>query len=142
MNAAQAIVHQGVVEIRLERVQCEARQPLLHGELAAGPYVRFSVSDTGCGMSAEVLQRAFDPFFTTKKAGEGTGLGLSIVHGIVSDHGGALDIQTEPGRGTRVAAWLPAARERDAPPTQSDPVSTAMRRIAAVPDRCSAAIPT
>lgn len=110
-NAAQAIGDAGVIEFELERVQCDAPRPLLHGELGTGPYVRLAVSDTGSGMSPEVLQRAFDPFFTTKKVGEGTGLGLSMVHGIVADLGGAIDIQSEPGHGTRVAVWLPACGE-------------------------------
>lgn len=71
--------------------------------------VEVVVTDTGCGMSEEVLQRAFDPFFTTKPAGEGTGLGLSITRNIVEAHGGAIDVKTAPGAGTTVRLWLPAA---------------------------------
>ncbi|MDM0113633.1 ATP-binding protein [Variovorax sp. J22R133] len=120
-NAAQAIVDAGTIDVHLDRVQCDAPKPLLHGELAAGPYARLAVSDTGRGMSADVLQRAFDPFFTTKKVGEGTGLGLSMVHGIVADLGGAIDIETEPGRGTRVTVWLPVSGEAEAAPARLDP---------------------
>ncbi|MDN8617755.1 ATP-binding protein [Variovorax ginsengisoli] len=120
-NASQAIVETGVIEVRLERMRSSASQHLLHGDIAAGDYVRFIVSDTGRGMSADVLQRAFDPFFTTKKVGEGTGLGLSMVHGIVSDLGGAIDIQTEPGHGTCVAVWLPISGEFDAQAQRPDP---------------------
>jgi signal transduction histidine kinase len=71
--------------------------------------VEVVVTDTGCGMSEEVLQRAFDPFFTTKQAGQGTGLGLSITRNIVEAHGGAIDVKTAPGAGTTVRLWLPAA---------------------------------
>ena len=110
-NAAQAIGEAGVIALALERVQCDTPRHLLQGDLAAGAYVRMSVTDTGSGMTAEVLQRAFDPFFTTKKVGAGTGLGLSMVHGIVADLGGAIDIESTPGEGTRVAVWLPVSGE-------------------------------
>ncbi|WP_218508294.1 ATP-binding protein [Variovorax sp. dw_308] len=120
-NAAQAIGDAGVIDVGLDRVQSGTRRPLLHGELAAGAYVRLTVSDTGRGMSAEVLQRAFDPFFTTKKVGEGTGLGLSMVHGIVADLGGAIDIESQPGHGTRVAIWLPVSGEFESLPQRPEP---------------------
>jgi len=120
-NAAQAIGDAGTIEVRLDRVQCDAPKPLLLGELAAGAYVRLVVSDTGRGMPPEVLQRAFDPFFTTKKVGEGTGLGLSMVHGIVTDLDGAIDIASEPERGTQVTVWLPVAGEIETPPARPDP---------------------
>jgi signal transduction histidine kinase len=71
--------------------------------------VELVITDTGSGMSEEVLQRAFDPFFTTKPVGQGTGLGLSITRNIVEAHGGALDVKTAPGAGTTVRLWLPVA---------------------------------
>ncbi|MDM0025155.1 ATP-binding protein [Variovorax saccharolyticus] len=120
-NAAQAISDAGTIEVRLDRVHSDASKPLLHGELAAGAYVRLVVSDDGPGMSAEVLQRAFDPFFTTKKVGEGTGLGLSMVHGIVTDLGGAIDIATAPGQGTQVTVWLPVSGESEAQSPRPEP---------------------
>jgi len=77
--------------------------------VAQGGGVELVVTDSGSGMSEEVLQRAFDPFFTTKPVGQGTGLGLSITRNIVEAHGGAIDVKTAPGAGTTVRLWLPAA---------------------------------
>ncbi len=78
-------------------------------EVTNGGGVELVVSDTGEGMTEEVLQRAFDPFFTTKPVGQGTGLGLSITRNIVEAHAGAIDVKTAPGAGTTVRVWLPAA---------------------------------
>jgi signal transduction histidine kinase/CheY-like chemotaxis protein len=75
--------------------------------LGPGRYVRLSVRDTGKGMSAATLSRACEPFFTTKGVGKGTGLGLSMVHGLAAQSGGALQISSEIGRGTRADVWIP-----------------------------------
>ncbi|MGE4555649.1 MAG: PAS domain S-box protein [Desulfovibrionaceae bacterium] len=71
-------------------------------------WLLIEVTDTGCGMSEEVAERAFEPFFTTKGPGKGTGLGLSVVHGLVQDHQGAANIESSPGQGTKVSIYLPA----------------------------------
>ncbi len=94
INAADAMGEAGTLGI-------EARQ----GE---GRQVQITVSDTGTGMEPVVVSRAFEPFFTTKPRGEGTGLGLSMVYGAVKNHGGTVNIDSEPGRGTTVAILLPA----------------------------------
>src|SRR5512133_47091 len=73
--------------------------------------VRITVVDDGTGMREEVRDRAFEPFFTTKDPGQGTGLGLATVHGIVTDSGGTVDIESAPGRGTSVTIFLPGCRE-------------------------------
>ena len=114
-NALQAMKNGGVLEVVLDRADVAQSRRLSHGNLAPGPYVRLCVSDTGSGISPDVLDRMFDPFFTTRGAAEGTGLGLSLVHGIVADLGGAIDVRTIVGRGTTFTIWLPIGGEVTVP---------------------------
>jgi signal transduction histidine kinase len=115
-NAVRAIAGEGEVGVSLSRRTLAAPRSLQQGDLAAGEHACLVVSDTGEGMDAAALARIFEPFFTTRKPGEGTGLGLSVVHGIVADLGGAIDVESAPGRGTRVTVWLPVAGEVGRPP--------------------------
>lgn len=97
------------------RLIVETRNTVVDDEFASsrvgltpGDYVTLTVSDTGSGMDAEVLERAFEPYFTTKPEGQGTGLGLATVYGIVASAGGRVALYSEPGRGTTVSVHLPA----------------------------------
>ena len=83
--------------------------PVDRSELKPGTYEYLSVSDTGQGMSPEIIEQIFNPFFTTKKVGKGTGMGLSVVHGIISEHGGVIDVTSVPGEGASFFVSLPLA---------------------------------
>jgi signal transduction histidine kinase/ActR/RegA family two-component response regulator len=103
--------------------------------LQAGPYVKLSVRDTGCGMDKQILDRIFDPFFTTKKSGEGTGLGLSVVHGIVKAHQGAITVSSEPGEGSTFTVFLPkVAHEQKAQPEMTGEIAGGTERVLFVDD--------
>jgi signal transduction histidine kinase/CheY-like chemotaxis protein len=106
-NAAQAMDGRGRLEIGLDAVDIAADLSLSHGRLAAGRHVRLSVSDTGYGIDAGTMERMFEPFFTTKAVRRGTGLGLAAVHGIVTEHGGAINVRSTPGAGTTFEVFFP-----------------------------------
>ena len=110
-NALHAMEHGGVLSVILECIKVSERRSLARGTLSPGPYVRLVVTDTGTGIPPAVFERMFDPFFTTKSVGEGTGLGLSLIHGIVTDLGGAIDVTTKAGAGSRFEIWLPVVGE-------------------------------
>jgi PAS domain S-box-containing protein len=108
INARDAMPAGGRLTIETSNVGISPTAAAARGaELAAGDYVRVSVSDTGCGMSPEVAARAFDPFFTTKPVGEGTGLGLSMIYGFAKQSAGVARIRSEVGRGTTLELYLP-----------------------------------
>ncbi len=107
-NAAHAMrEHGGVLSTGLSNIDADASLISLYPDLAAGPCVRVTVSDTGHGMDAAVRERIFDPYFTTKKVGEGTGMGMAVVLGIIKSHGGAISVYSEPGEGTTFHIFLP-----------------------------------
>ena len=107
VNARDAMPTGGTLRIDLSNVEFGGPAGSTHMRLAAGRYVRLSVSDTGCGMTDEVKARIFEPFYTTKAEGRGTGLGLSMVYGLVEQLGGAIDVDTEVNRGTTFHIYIP-----------------------------------
>ena len=106
-NAVQAVGTGGTVRVRAVAMDVTETRDCTVGRLQRGRYACVEVSDTGAGMSAQQLERIFEPFFTTKPVGAGTGLGLSLVHGIVLDHGAALEVSSSPGTGTTFSVYLP-----------------------------------
>jgi len=105
-NAVQAIKSRGAITVALGEVDLKEKI-VSTSVLPDGRYVRLQVRDTGGGIPAHVLERIFDPFFTTKEVGVGTGLGLSLVHGIVTDLGGGIDIESRVGEGSTFTVYVP-----------------------------------
>jgi signal transduction histidine kinase len=111
INASEAIGERGgTIQIRVSPATGDQRSDLkrING-LGDGEYLRLEVSDNGCGMTEEQRTRIFDPFYTTK--GKGSGLGLAVVHGVVHSYGGAIKVDSAPGRGTTFEIFLPCAGE-------------------------------
>jgi len=122
MNIGTNAVHAmrslgGTITFVEEVVTLDAAEPAARNvSLPPGSYVRLGVKDTGPGMAPEVVARIFEPFFTTKPPGEGTGLGLSVVHGIMQQHGGAVTVYSQIGRGSLFRLYFPVATEAVAQP--------------------------
>jgi PAS domain S-box-containing protein len=107
-NAVHAIGDRGgVLDVEVRNAEIEHAQINNFVELEMGSYVLVSVKDTGYGMTPDVIKRIFDPYFTTKEKGVGTGLGLAVVHGIVKKSGGAIQVESEPGKWTIFYIYLP-----------------------------------
>jgi PAS domain S-box-containing protein len=106
-NARDAMENGGVLTIRTGMRVIDEESARKDGFGRPGAYALISVSDTGSGMDEETKGRLFEPFFTTKGVGEGTGLGLSVVYGIVEQHGGHINVTSEPGRGTTFDVYVP-----------------------------------
>jgi PAS domain S-box-containing protein len=124
INAADAMPEGGDIFVRTMNVMVENN----HGrpfEVTPGRYVHVSVRDTGTGMDHGTLQRIFEPFFTTKEVGRGTGLGLSSVYGIVKNHGGFVEVDSELGKGSAFHIHLPAFETRDPPQNRKEVVEGA-----------------
>jgi signal transduction histidine kinase/ActR/RegA family two-component response regulator len=118
VNARDAMDGEGLMRIATENVTLAPNQV---GDIRGGEYVKISVTDTGCGMSPAVIERAFEPFFTTKPVGKGTGLGLSQIFGFAHESSGEVGIESQVGRGTTVSIYLP--RTQAAAPVRLHPAA-------------------
>jgi hypothetical protein len=119
-NSAYAMNDGGTLEVRVGPARVGEDLVRSHPELKPGLHALLSVTDTGTGMTEAVRERIFEPFFTTKPVGEGTGLGLSVILGIVRTLEGAIAVESEVGRGTRVDVWLPAHHAPHDPPAPAE----------------------
>jgi PAS domain S-box-containing protein len=109
VNARDAMVQGGTLTVEMKKLQLDETAANIHPKARPGRYVVISVTDTGTGIPAELLDKIFDPFFTTKPLGQGTGLGLPTVLGIAESHGGFVLVESQPGQGTTFRVYLPAA---------------------------------
>jgi two-component system cell cycle sensor histidine kinase/response regulator CckA len=107
INARDAIPDVGAITIETSNVTIDDAYCALRPAAAPGDFIRLSISDNGCGMDKDTLEKIFEPFFTTKQPGEGTGLGLATCYGIVKQIGGFINVYSEPGQGTVFQVHLP-----------------------------------
>ena len=117
VNAQHAVEHDGDIKVQTRRVLKSANTEAGRGPI---PMVEITVIDTGCGIPEENLKRIFDPFFTSKEVGKGTGLGLSVSHGIVSAHGGSIEVESRVGLGSAFRVYLPVDPPGKNPDHHSD----------------------
>lgn len=136
VNSAHAMEKSGgilTVSLKKEDLDSSAAQYM---EVLPGHYLKLSISDTGHGISPEVMTRIFEPYFTTKDLGRGTGLGLSVVHGIVKSHGGAINCISTPGEGTTFDVYLPEIElvKGETDSREKEPIPTGSERILFIDD--------
>lgn len=120
VNARDAMPHGGAVTVRTRRVVLSDTMIDERPEARAGEFVEIEVADTGVGIPADQAERIFEPFFTTKKAGKGTGLGLATAYGIVAQHGGWIDFDSDVGVGTTFRVFLPIGEQNLEPAARED----------------------
>ena len=112
LNARDAMPDGGELSIELTQLEVKDQQAAAHPEMEPGKWVRIGITDTGTGIPPDVLPHIFEPFFTTRPAGKGTGLGLAQVYGIVKQHDGFIDVESQQGNGTTIAVYIPASDEK------------------------------
>ncbi|MCH8939338.1 MAG: response regulator [Gemmatimonadetes bacterium] len=136
-NARDAMPNGGILRLEARHARLDASHRAQHGWGNPGQYVRLSATDSGTGMDEEVMAKIFEPFFTTKEAGHGTGLGMPMVYGLMKQHGGFVDVQSELGKGTTVQVYFPATTERvtlPMPAEQTEDVTGGTETILLVED--------
>ncbi len=138
INARDAMNGHGKLTIEVGNALLDEAYARAHTDVAAGQYVMLAVSDTGSGMSPQVMAQVFEPFFTTKPVGSGTGLGLSMVYGFVKQSGGHVNIYSEVGHGTTMKIYLPRVEQDEdvvPPPTVTqEPVTGGTESILVAED--------
>jgi signal transduction histidine kinase/CheY-like chemotaxis protein len=136
INACDAMENRGTLSIAVDTIELTDSEAVRH-RLRPGSYVRIAVTDTGTGMDEATRRSVFEPFFTTKEVGRGTGLGLAVAHGIITQHGGQIDIETELGKGSTFTVFLPQARGttgRTAIPVAKPPSAPSRETLLVVED--------
>ncbi|HEX5607692.1 MAG TPA: MASE1 domain-containing protein [Candidatus Binatia bacterium] len=118
LNARDAMPAGGKLTIQTEKIDALEMRERHDVDAASGAYVCVTIGDTGTGITEEVRARMFEPFYTTKGISEGTGLGLAIVYGIVKDHNGFIEAESEPGKGTTFRVYLPVLESAEMPVTK------------------------
>ena len=136
INARDAMGGSGKLTIEAGNAMLDDHYAAAHAEVTPGQYVQLAISDTGCGIPPEIVDRVIEPFFTTKPEGRGTGLGLSMVYGFVKQSGGHLKIYSEVGHGTTVKIYLPRAMQAELPRSEAlaGPVAGGTETILVVED--------
>ena len=119
VNARDAMPRGGTLLIRTAALDIDEAYARQHPEASAGRFVCLTVSDNGCGMDRNTLDRLFEPFFTTKEVGKGTGLGLATVYGIVKQHRGWIEVSSQVGSGTTFRIYFPATAAVEGSPARS-----------------------
>ena len=135
-NAVHAMNEHGDLQLSLRSAELKLQDLPLKSNLTPGRYACVAVSDNGCGMTAETIERIFDPFFTTKGVDEGTGMGLSTVKGIVEQHDGLIRVESEPGKGSTFSLFFPATNDscETLPDQEAMPVMRGQEAILIVED--------
>jgi PAS domain S-box-containing protein len=131
LNARDAMPDGGKLTLATTRVEIDKASRERNPESQLGPYICLAVKDTGYGMDAATVGRIFEPFFTTKDPGQGTGMGLATVYGVLKQHGGWIEVDTAPGRGTTIRTFFPLSKEgfvaasakSENLPTESTPIN-------------------